>query len=208
MRRLAILGASGHGKVIAEVAELCDWAVIDFFDDAWPNVNAIGAWKVIGNTKKLLDCMREYDAFFIAIGNNSIRTAKFKQLNDLGVGAAILIHPSSTVSKYASLGAGTVVMANAVVNSFATIGQACIVNTSSVIEHDCVLNDGCHISPGAHLAGAVQIGRRSWIGIGANVIQQINISDDVIVGAGATVINDQQSNTTVVGSPAKPISIK
>ena len=208
MRRLAILGASGHGKVIAEIAELCGWSDIVFFDDAWPSVNSIGVWKVVGSTDQLITCIREYDAFFIAIGNNTIRSDKFMQLSNLGVNAALLVHPSSTVSKYASLGAGTVVMANAVVNSFATIGQACIINTSSVIEHDCVLNDGCHISPGAHLAGAVHIGRRSWIGIGVNVIQQINISDDVIVGAGSTVINDQQSNTTAVGSPAKPISIK
>jgi sugar O-acyltransferase (sialic acid O-acetyltransferase NeuD family) len=208
MRRLAILGASGHGKVTAEIAELCGWSDIDFFDDAWPSVYSIGVWEVVGNTDQLMTCIREYDAFFIAIGNNVIRSDKFMQLSNLGVNAALLVHPSSAVSKYASLGEGTVVMANAVVNPFATIGNACIINSSSVIEHDCILSDGSHISPGAHLAGAVNIGKRSWVGIGANVIQQINIADDVIVGAGSTVINDQQSNTTVVGSPAKPTSIK
>ncbi len=38
MKRLAILGASGHGKVVAEIAELCGWGKIHFFDDAWPDM--------------------------------------------------------------------------------------------------------------------------------------------------------------------------
>ena len=33
---LAILGASGHGKVLADIAELSGWSAIEFFDDAWP----------------------------------------------------------------------------------------------------------------------------------------------------------------------------
>ena len=36
MNCLAILGASGHGKVVAEIAELQGWKKIVFFDDAFP----------------------------------------------------------------------------------------------------------------------------------------------------------------------------
>ncbi len=38
MSRLAVLGASGHGKVVADCAELVGWSDIVFFDDAWPKI--------------------------------------------------------------------------------------------------------------------------------------------------------------------------
>src|SRR5690606_24126355 len=49
MIRLAILGASGHGKVVADCAELCGWSVVEFFDDAWPGSGptACGQWWAI-----------------------------------------------------------------------------------------------------------------------------------------------------------------
>jgi len=30
VNRLAILGASGHGKVVADTAECCNWQVVEF----------------------------------------------------------------------------------------------------------------------------------------------------------------------------------
>ncbi len=54
MNRLAVLGASGHGKVVADTAECCGWRSVEFFDDAWPNLQTNGAWDVTGDTPSLL----------------------------------------------------------------------------------------------------------------------------------------------------------
>mgnify|MGYP000002683585 CR=1 FL=1 len=54
MNNLAILGASGHGKVIADSAESVGWKNIVFYDDAWPKDKTNGIWPVIGNTKNLI----------------------------------------------------------------------------------------------------------------------------------------------------------
>lgn len=51
MKRLAILGASGHGKVVADAAEACGWTEIIFFDDAWPSRTFNGFWSVFGMGK-------------------------------------------------------------------------------------------------------------------------------------------------------------
>ena len=40
--RLAILGASGHGKVAADAAEQGGWPSVAFFDDAWPGLHREG----------------------------------------------------------------------------------------------------------------------------------------------------------------------
>jgi hypothetical protein len=44
MKRLAILGASGHGKVVADTALSAGWAEVVFFDDGWPGLQANGHW--------------------------------------------------------------------------------------------------------------------------------------------------------------------
>lgn len=203
MKRLAILGASGHGKVIADIAELLDWSEIVFFDDAFPKVSHIGVWSVQGNTTALLNKLSEFDGCIIAIGNNAIRLEKSLLIQHNRGNLVSLIHPSSVISKYAEIGCGSVVMANAVINPFAKLGMACIVNTAVTIDHDCELGDSVHISPGANLAGAVKIGQKSWVGIGACVKQCVSIGNDVIVGAGAAVVSDLPSDELVVGVPAK-----
>ncbi len=203
MKRLAILGASGHGKVVAELAELSGWPEIVFFDDAFPEVTTIGIWTVSGNTDSLLNSLSEFDGCIVAIGDNAVRVEKTLQIASNNGLLVSLFHPSSIISQYSEVGLGSVVMANAVINPFSTLGMACIVNTASTIDHDCELGDGVHISPGAHLAGTVKIGDLSWVGIGACVKQNSLIGKNVLIGAGSAVVNDIPSNNMVTGVPAK-----
>ncbi|XAG47670.1 acetyltransferase [Shewanella algae] len=206
MKRCAIFGAGGHGKVVAELAELNGYQNVVFFDDNWPKLKSVEHWPVVGCYDSLLSTAKNYLLTVIAIGDNRARLKIQNKLLLSGACFGVLVHPSASVSRYASLGIGTVVMANAVVNPFATVGCACIINTSATVDHDSNLADGVHISPGANLAGAVFVGKRSWIGIGSQVKQRVEIGDDVTVGAGSTVINNIPELQIVVGSPAKPIA--
>ncbi|WP_313477102.1 acetyltransferase [Stutzerimonas kunmingensis] len=202
MKRLALLGASGHGKVIADTAECCGWQEIEFFDDAWPARQTNGYWPVVGDTTVLLSSLGRFDGVLVAIGNNRIRQAKLLQLQAIGAHVVSLIHPSATFSRYARLGVGSVVFAGAVINADTQIGQGTILNTGCSVDHDCVLGNAVHISPGARLAGGVEIGDLSWVGIGASVRQLILIGSGVMVGAGAAVVADVADGQTVVGVPA------
>ncbi len=204
MKRLAILGASGHGKVVAEIAELSGWEKIQFFDDAWPDVGKNGPWPVLGKTNDLIHKIREYDCAIVAIGDNDIRYEKSLFLISKGFKLATLIHPAAIVSQYSNISQGSVVMAGVVINPFSEFGQACIINTSASIDHDCIIDNAVHISPGVNLAGAVKVGALSCIGIGATVKQCIQIGTNVVIGAGSTVINDVYDDFIVVGTPAKP----
>lgn len=201
---LAILGASGHGKVLADIAELTGWEEIVFFDDAWPEKKNNGAWQVIGDTQKLLDNLKGYEGVIVAIGNNKIRQKKLQELTTAGAEIITLIHPSATVSKYTLIGLGSVVVAGAVINPDCNIGSGVIINTCSSVGHDCTLRDAVHICPGARLAGGSEVNDRAWIGVGSSVRQLIRIGSDAIVGAGAAVVQDVLPNITVVGVPAKP----
>lgn len=203
MSRLAILGASGHGKVVADTAECCCWQFVEFFDDAWPGLTENGVWPVVGDTAALMDRLTDFDGVLVAIGNNRIRHAKLLELQAAGARLVTLVHPAATVSRYAAIGEGTVVFAGAVVNAGVRINPGAILNTCCSIDHDCLLGDAVHISPGARLAGGVQVGDLSWIGIGASVRQLVCIGQRVMVGAGSAVVGDIPDDVTVAGVPAK-----
>jgi sugar O-acyltransferase (sialic acid O-acetyltransferase NeuD family) len=202
MKALAILGASGHGKVVADCAGLCGWEQVVFFDDAWPQLQQNGHWPVLGNTNALLDALAQYDGVLVAIGNNRIRQQKLALLRESGAALISLIHPAATVSAFSSVGLGSVVFAGAMINVDARIGEGAIINTCASVDHDCVLGDAVHVSPGAHLAGAVSVGDRSWVGIGAVIRQLITVGEDVTVGAGAVVVKNIEAGRTVFGVPA------
>lgn len=205
-KRLAILGASGHGKVVAEIALQCGWSEIVFFDDAWPKLTRNGSFEVVGNTEVLIEQVLDFEGVHVAIGNNRERLEKFEFFRSHGATLPSLVHPKSVISKFSSLGDGTVVMAGSVVNADSVISNACILNTGSTIDHDCTLAEGVHVSPGANVAGGVRIGRLSWIGIGAAVIQCICIGSNVLVGASSVVLSDLPDGIRVAGVPAKSIS--
>lgn len=205
MKRLAILGASGHGKVVADTAEVCGWTEILFFDDVWPSLTSNGVWDVVGTGQDFLEKAHEFDGVVVAIGNNAVRQSKLAALIRQGATLATLIHPFACVSRHANVGAGSVVFAGAVLNAGAYVGVGGILNTGCSVDHDCFLGDSVHISPGARLAGGVTIGQCSWVGIGACVKQLISIGANVVVGAGAAVVSDVSEGMTVVGVPARAV---
>lgn len=203
MRRLLLVGAGGHGRVVADLAECLGLETIDFVDDQWPEISRNGAWPVVGGLDDVPRLAGEYDASLAASGTNTVRLKVHRILKDLALAPPVLIHPSAVVSRHARLGSGSVVLANAVVNAFATIGEAAILNTACTVDHDCRLGDGVHVSPGAHLAGQVEVGDCAWIGIGAAVRQQVRIGSQTVVGAGSTVVSHVEAGATVFGTPAR-----
>jgi len=194
-----LYGASGHGKVIAEIAEENN-ILIEAFIDSDQSKNKVLDYTVIHEIPT-----KQIDGV-ISIGQNATR--KKIVSNHLQFNYLSLIHPKTTISKRAILGEGSVVMAGASVNSEVNIGKHCIINTNASIDHDCKIDDYVHISPNAALAGNVEVGEGTHIGIGASVIQGIKIGKWCTIGAGAVIIKDVPDGATVVGNPGKIIKIK
>lgn len=201
-RRLIIIGASGHGKVVADIAiKMNCWSCIEFLDDN-ENIKDCLGFKVIGSVSEV-EFYSEGADIFVAIGNNQIRGQISSRLESINLNLVSLIHPNAVIGKDVSINEGTVIMAGAVINSSTRIGRGCIINTSCCIDHDSLIDDFVHISPGANLAGSVTIGKSSWIGIGSTIINNVSICEDCIVGAGSLVLDSIKESGTYYGVPVK-----
>ncbi|NOX51919.1 MAG: acetyltransferase [Gammaproteobacteria bacterium] len=205
-RSLLIIGAGGHGRVVADAARLTGkWKKIAFIDDRYPELVSAGVWSVIGTVAELHNLSSEWGKAVIAVGDNATRIKILEKTKSCGFDIVSIIHPSTQIAEDVLIGEGTVIFANAVINTGSKLGTACIVNTAATVDHDNQIEDGVHISPGAHLGGNVVVGTRSWIGVGASVIHGCAIGYDVIVGAGAAVTDDIGDELIAVGVPAREL---
>ena len=191
---MILIGASGHGKVIADILKLSGEKNIVFWDD---NTLAVMPGFNVRPRQRL-----SQENVILCIGNNATR----KQIADsASYTYKTAIHPSAILSGDVLIGIGSVVMAGAIINPGSKIGNHCIVNTAAIIEHDAMIADYVHISPNATLAGNVIVREGAWVGVGATVIQGITLGCWSVVGAGSVVIKDVPDYAVVVGNPARVI---
>lgn len=196
-KKLYIYGASGHGKVVFDIAKACEYEIVGFVDDDRNKKELLGI-KIISFEEYLKDRYK----IALGIGDNLIRYKIFEKLKANGIEIVTLIHPTAVVSNFVEIKDGSVVMPNCVINSGVIIKEGAIINSAVVIEHDCEIGAFVHVSPNCAIAGGCKIGDFTHIGIGSCVIQGINIESNCIIGAGSVVIRNIPSNSKVVGNPA------
>jgi sugar O-acyltransferase (sialic acid O-acetyltransferase NeuD family) len=197
--KLVIIGASGHGKVLADIAKKNGYKEIVFLDDN-ETLRECGGYPVIGKCSEV----QHMDAdMIVGIGNASIR--KWMQETFDNGRIVTLIHPNAVVADDVSVGPGTAIMSGAVINPGTVIGKGCIVNTCASVDHDCKVGDYVHISVGSHLCGTVTVEDETWIGAGVIISNNVSVCRGCMIGAGATVVKDIEEKGTYVGVPAKAI---
>lgn len=83
-----------------------------------------------------------------------------------------------------------------------------------IIHGNCEIGDDCIIRQGVTLGNksldkpydAPKLGNNVNIGAGAKILGAVVIGDNVTIGANAVVVSDVDSDTTIVGIPAKVIN--
>ena len=209
MGDLVLWGASGHGKVVLDIARaMGGFKTISFIDDACQDPAPEFCDCQVFGASRYLQLPKDEGGtrYVVSIGRNDMRAACFQRAFDHGLLPATLVHPSAVISASARLEDGTVVMAKVVINAGAQIGKNCIVNTAAVVEHDCRIGDHVHLSPGVLLGGGVTVHSFAHVGIGAIALPGAEIGERAIVGAGAVVVDSVPSGATVVGVPARALA--
>jgi sugar O-acyltransferase (sialic acid O-acetyltransferase NeuD family) len=206
--RVVVVGASGHGKKVAEALLLAgEHTVVGFLDSVKTAGTQWFGLEVLGRDDELVAVAArlQVDAAVVGIGDNAARRRVADMLRAAmpDVVFPVVVHPSAVIATGARCGEGAVVMAGAVVGVDAALGAHALVDTGAVLDHDSVLGQAASLAPGAAVAGGVTIGACAAVGIGATVIQGRVIGEHTVVGAGAAVLSDLPGHVVAVGVPAR-----
>ena len=140
-KKLLILGAGGHGRVVREIALSLNYEKVDFLDDS--------SGEALGKIEDLEKLGSKYSDVFCGIGNNTIRKALLEKVENLGFSIPILIHPTAYISPSAMIEKGTVVEPKAIVNTNSIVKKGCIISVGAIVDHDVIIEDYTHINAGA-----------------------------------------------------------
>lgn len=139
-KTLLIIGAGGHGHVVAEIAKTCGYTC-SFLDN--------NSSKAIGTIQQIEQFSTLFDFFFVAIGNNLKRQEITAKLEALHCRIPVIIHHTAYVSASAKVGEGTVIAPGAIVNTNSRVGKGCIISIGALVDHDVNIEDFSHINAGA-----------------------------------------------------------
>ena len=149
MKKILIIGAGTHGRVVAEVANACGYSV-SFLDDK-PGKD------IVGPVNNLPCFLKQFDAFFVGIGNNDVRRRIQEQLEQLGVLIPTLVHPTAYVSPSAQIEVGTIVEPGAIVNTNSRVAKGCIISVGAIVDHDVTVEPFAHVNAGAICKGGAVV---------------------------------------------------
>jgi sugar O-acyltransferase (sialic acid O-acetyltransferase NeuD family) len=203
MSRILIIGAGGHGKVVADILQRQGEQIIGFLDD----VSAL--WGSLCMGLPILGSVAGFQSYrpegmIVGVGSNAARKKIVERLGDAAQNLWInAIHPQAVLAESVRLGRGVVICAGVVVNPDVIIGNHAIINTAASLDHDDVIADYVHVAPGCHLAGQVQVDEGTLLGVGVSVISGCKIGRWATVGAGAVVVGDIPERVTAKGVPAR-----
>ena len=114
-----------------------------------------------------------------------------------------VIHPSASVSSWATLGRGVVVLQNATIASDAIIGDHVIILPNSIVSHDCHVGSYVSLAGGVCLSGRVTIGELTYLGSNSSIREDATIGARCLLGMGSVVLNDIPDDSVVVGVPGR-----
>ncbi len=212
MKKIVIIGTGGNCiDILNTLLDLNDargekvYDCIGFLDDnpeRWSknihNINVLGPLQM---ARELND-----SSFIFGIGSTSSFLKRRSIITRLGIEEdrfETIIHPSTFISRMATVGQGTVILQNVTVNSDAIIGKFVYLLPNSVISHNSIIGEFSCIASGVCVSGNVQIRQCCYIGTNSSIKEGVEIEERSLIGMGSVVLRNVPANSVVAGNPAR-----
>ena len=202
-RKVVILGAGGHAKVVLDSLQAQGITVDGVVDPELARTKSV--WRsvpVLGGDAYLLEL--DPQRFWVVNGlgslpGNDLRQKVFNKFKLAGFQFLSVVHPSTFIGSGVTLGEGAQIMAGSIIQADCQIGNNVIVNTGAKLDHDCTVGADVHIAPGVTISGDVVIEDSVHVGTGACVIQGVTIGCGAVIGAGTVVVKPVPEYSTLIG---------
>lgn len=148
--KIAIVGAGGLGRVVADLIERGElYDLAGFVDDGAEVGATVRGLPVLGASDDLARLRSEghIDAVAVAVGNNAARRALAEKARVANCALPALKDATAVVSPSARIGEGAIVAAGVIIGPDAEIGRLAIINTAALVEHDAVCEEACYVGP-------------------------------------------------------------
>lgn len=210
--RIVVAGSGQTGNMVASILSEQENEIVGFVDDAHAGAVEAHGFPVLGDRTYLLDNAGRFDAVCVGVGSIRGRRHLIEWLEQNGVPTVSAIHGSVVMSPEVVLGDNLIIGASTTLYINPVIGSGCFIGPSVTVSHDTVVGDFCLLSVGSVIGARCDIDEGVLVGSGAILMPpafspdaRLQVGRNAIVGVGATVIRNVEPDTTVVGTPAKPI---
>lgn len=210
MKNVIFLGGGGFAREVLDTIEVINIHTGDhisplgfIYEDANEDKgNLIDGLPVLGDLT-YLKTINLNEVFFIpAIGRPIWRKKLVNQVIEMGGKFVNVIHPSSQLSKWTTIGKGAIVQGQCVFTPGMVIGDFFISNDNVSIGHNTIIGDFVQINPNVNIAGGCKIGNDVYIGVKATILSS-TIGAGSVIGACALITKDVPENVIAKGIPAK-----
>lgn len=208
---ILVIGAGGHGRVVADALQAAGRKVLGFLDSAaHMHGKYVDGLPVLGGD----ECLQDHPPVSVRLANGigsttstAARRQVYERLTAAGFQFETVRHPAAIIAPSAALSPGAQVMAGAVLQPGVVVGEDSIINTGALVDHDCQIGSHCHLAPGVVISGSVRVGDGCHVGTAASVIQGVAIGAGALIAAGAVVVSNVPDGARMGGVPARMMEL-
>ena len=210
MKKIAVIGAGGHSRVVLSelmfAYGLSNCVVVDIGESVGVKTNFFDCQVLEKNFfSQRNETLLGYD-YYLAIGDNKTRKEWWNYLISQGFSVPNLISKKASISNGVEIGFGNLICPGAHVGPYAKLGDNNIINTHAIIEHESTVGSHTHLAPASRVLGRATVGDLCMIGAGATILDRVNLIQGVQIGAGSVVLDDiALPNSVHVGVPSRKI---
>jgi sugar O-acyltransferase (sialic acid O-acetyltransferase NeuD family) len=211
---MVILGGHGDGLILAEAIyniEMTGGSIKleGFLNDHVAKGTRIGEVAVLGSWDDwhLLPANVMFVPAIHKVGQMVERSARMRTLAIPDDRLATIIHTTACVARSVSIAPGCFIASNVTVQPGAKIRRCVSIRAGANIGHDAELHDFAYMGPNSTLCGRAVLEEGAHLAGNAAVMEDRRVGRYAIVGLASAVLRNIDEFTTVVGNPARPLSI-